>query len=45
MGEQPHPWPLLQDQDGKSRHRNLIRNFFRGQTMSSPFEHFEGVGV
>src|SRR5437016_9358998 len=37
MGEQPHPWPLLQDQDGKSRHRNLIRNFFRGQTMSSPF--------
>src|ERR1700757_2197405 len=36
MGEQPHPWPLLQDQDGKSRHRNLIRNFFRDQTMSSP---------
>src|ERR1022692_441063 len=36
MGEQPHPWPLLQDQDGKSRHRNLIGNFFPDQTMSSP---------
>ena len=21
IGEQPHPWPLLQDQDRKSRHR------------------------
>ena len=23
MGEQPHPWPLLQDRDGKSRHRTI----------------------
>src|SRR5579863_3719696 len=36
MGEQPHPWPLLQDQDGKSRHRNLIEYFYSDQTMSSP---------
>jgi hypothetical protein len=36
MGEQPHPWPLLQDQDGKSRHRNLFHHFWRDQTMSSP---------
>ena len=24
MGEQPHPWPLLQDRDGKSRHRTIV---------------------
>jgi len=29
MGEQPHPWLLLQNQDGKSRHRNFTRAYAR----------------
>ena len=33
MGEQPHPWPLLQDQDGKSRHRGTKP---RGRLELSP---------
>src|SRR5215467_3277136 len=41
MGEQPHPWPLLQDQDGKSRHRGTKP---RGRWELSPATSLLSLG-
>ena len=41
MGEQPHPWLLLQNQDGKSRHRGTKP---RGRWELSPATSLLSLG-
>ena len=41
IGEQPHPWPLLQGQDGKSRHRGTKP---RGRWELSPATSLLSLG-
>lgn len=41
IGEQPHPWPLLQDQDRKSRHRGTKP---RGRWELSPATSLLSLG-